>query len=506
MEKKFLLGFDAGTSESKGTLTDLAGNVLATAATAHGLISPQPGFAEHDPMNDWMHDLKIIVQELLEKVGGKAEEIASVGISTIMAAVTFVDENCEPLRNAILYGIDSRCMDQVAELNEKIGDERLLSRFGTKLTVEHFGPKILWVKENEPEIFAKTKHITFASGFLTARLTGNYYVDRYSASAAFPMVNPQTMEWDDEFCDMVCPKEMLPEITGTYHIVGTVTEKGSRDSGLAKGTPVICGTTDAGAEAVSVGVTDPANVMLMYGSTAFWISVSDGNSDGAKEFGRHYTIDGRYCSTGGMATTGSLTKWLRNELAPEYVKAEQDGGENAYSALFREAEGIAPGSDGLIILPYFQGERMPIQDPKAKGVLFGLTLRHTRGHIIHAAFEGIGYGICQNLDSLRDAGICIEQVTAVGGGTKSRRLLQVVSDICGITQLVPEVTVGASYGDALMAGLAVGVIETPEEIKKLVKIKDVIKPDMENNRKYAEYKEIYRQLYERNADLMHALW
>ena len=184
MEKKYLLGFDAGTSESKGTLTDLAGNVVATAAVAHGLISPQPGFAEHDPMKDWMHDLRVIVKELLDKSGGKAEEIAAVGISTIMAAVTFVDENCEPLRNAILYGIDSRCIDQAAELNEKIGEERLMSEFGTRLTIEHFGPKILWVKENEPEIFARTKHITFASGFLTARLTGNYYVDRYSAAAA----------------------------------------------------------------------------------------------------------------------------------------------------------------------------------------------------------------------------------------------------------------------------------------------------------------------------------
>lgn len=505
MGKKYLLGFDAGTSESKGTLTDMGGHVLATAAAAHGLISPRPGFAEHDPMKDWMYDLRKIVKELLAKVGGTAEEIAAVGISTVMAAVTFVDENCEPLRNAILYGIDSRCIHQAAELNEKIGEERLLSEFGTSLTIEHFGPKILWVKDNEPEIFARTKHITFASGFLTARLTGNYCVDRYSATAALPMLDSKTMEWKDEFCDMVCPKELLPRITGTYSVVGRVTERGREDSGLAEGTIVICGTTDAGAEAVSVGVVDPGDVMLMYGSTAFWISVSDGG-DGAKAGGKHYTIDGRNCSTGGMATTGSLTKWLRDELAREYVRAEQEGGENAYSALFREAEGIEPGSDGLVVLPYFQGERLPIQDPRAKGVLFGLTLRHTRGHIVHAAFEGIGYGICQNLDALRAAGISVEQVTAVGGGTKSLRLLQVVSDICGITQMVPEVTVGASYGDALMAGLAVGSIESPEAIKELVKIKNVVKPDKDNHRKYEKYKEVYWQLYARNADLMHELW
>lgn len=504
MEKKYLLGFDAGTSESKGTLTDLDGHVLATAAVSHGIISPQPGFAEHDPMNDWMHDLRKIIKVLLEKVGGNAEEIAAVGISTIMAAVTFVDENCEPLRNAILYGIDSRCMEQAAELNEKIGEEKLLEFCGTKMTVEHFGPKILWVKENEPEIYAKTKHITFASGFLTARLTGNYYVDRYSIGSALPMLNPKTMEWDDTYCSLVCPKEMLPQITGTYSIVGEVTKRGAEDSGLAEGTTVICGTTDAGAEAVSVGVVNPGDVMLMYGSTSFWIGVSDGAE--GKAPGAPYTIEGRECHIGGMATTGSLTRWIRDELAPDLIQKEEQGGENAYSAMAGEAEGIAPGSDGLIVLPYFQGERQPLQDPRAKGVLFGLNLRHTRGHIIHAAYEGVGYGICQNLEQLKKAGIDVGCLTAVGGGTKSRKWLQVISDICGITQLVPEITIGASYGDALMAGLAIGSIESPEKIKELVKIKDVVKPDPENHQKYEKYKNIYEELYRRNADLMHQLW
>lgn len=507
MEKKYLLGFDVGTSESKGTMTDLTGHVLATAAVQHGIISPAPGFAEHDPMNDWLHDFRLVIQELLAKVGGVPQEIAAVGISTIMAAVTFVDENCEPLRNAILYGIDSRCVEQAEELNRKIGMERLEKEFGTKMTVEHFGPKILWVREKEPEIFARTRHITFASGFLTARLTGNYYVDKYSASSALPMLNPDTMEWNEEFCRYVCPGELLPKVAeSTYSLVGTVNERGAADTGLAEGTAVICGTTDAGAEAVSAGVVSPGDVMLMYGSTAFYISVAGARISGSGLWGNHYTIDGRYCCTGGMATTGSLTRWLRDEFAPDLVAEEARGGDNAYTAMFREAEGIAPGSDGLIVLPYFQGERMPIQDPRAKGVLFGLNLSHTRGHVVHAALEGIGYGIAQNMELLKKAGIQPECVTAVGGGTKSRLWLQVVSDICGITQQVPEVTIGASYGDALMAGLAIGTIHSPEEIKSLVKIRDVIEPDKEKLSTYGKYQEIYRQLYERNADLMHQLW
>ena len=142
MQKKYLLGFDAGTSESKGTLTDLEGHVLATTSAKHGIISPYPGFAEHDPIADWLGDLKKIIRSLLDQVNGQAEEIAAIGISTIMAAVTFVDENCEPLRNAILYGIDTRCMEQAEEINQKIGPERMLQEFGTLCTVEHFGAKI----------------------------------------------------------------------------------------------------------------------------------------------------------------------------------------------------------------------------------------------------------------------------------------------------------------------------------------------------------------------------
>ena len=507
MQKKYLMGFDVGTSESKGSLTDLEGHILATASAKHGIISPHPGFAEHDPIGDWMRDLKSIIRSLLDQVNGRAEEIAAIGISTIMAAVTFVDENCEPLRNAILYGIDTRCMAQAEEINQKIGFERMQREFGTLCTVEHFGAKILWVKENEPEIFARTKHITFASGFLTARLTGNYYVDKYSASSALPMLNIKTQQWDDEFCDLICPKEMLPIIAeSTYSIVGTVTAKAAKETGLAEGITVICGTTDAGAEAVSVGVVQPEDTMLMYGSTAFYIGVTRERVSGTKKWSNPYTIDNQYCCTGGMATTGSLTKWIRDEMAKELVAQEEAGGENAYTALFREAENIPVGSDGLIILPYFQGERMPLQDPMAKGVFFGLNLQHTRGHIVHAAFEGIGYGIAQNLQLFADAGIPISCVTAVGGGTKSLLWLQVVSDICGITQLVPEVVVGASYGDALMAGLALGTIGSPAAIKNLIKIKHVIKPDMERHKEYQKYKEMFAKLYENNKTMMHQLW
>lgn len=507
MQKRFLMGVDIGTSETKGTLTDLSGHICASAAIPHDIISPQSGYAEHDPVNTWMHDLKIVIANLLQEVRGQAEEIACIGISTVMAAVTIVDEECNPLRNAILYGIDKRCTEQAEKLNNLIGREVWRKTFDTECTIEHFGPKILWIKENEPELFARAKHITFASGFINARLTGRYFVDKYSASSALPMFNPAEKNWDERFCRYVCPVDMLPEIAeSTYSIIGEVTEKAAAETGLAEGTKVICGTTDAGAEAVSVGIVNPGDTMLMYGSTAFYIHVTDNIVQGSKIWGADHTIDHRYVYTGGMATTGSLTKWICNEFCSDLIKKGQQEGKNAYSLMAEEAEKIPAGSEGLIVLPYFQGERMPLQDPMAKGAIFGLNLEHTRAHIIHAAYEGTGYGIDQNLCLLRNAGLSLGEITAVGGGTKNALWLQIVSNICGIRQKVPEITIGASYGDALMAGLAIGTIRSPDAIKDLVKIKYTVEPDKEQTEIYQKMKKIYSQLYQRNKDLMHELW
>lgn len=505
MSKRYLLGFDCGTYESKGVICDNNGEILATATAKHVLKVPKPGYAEHDPINDWWFDFKKIVRELLEKADISANEIAGIGISTIMAAVTAVDENCNPLRNAILYGIDTRCKKQAEELNAQIGIERMLKISGTICSVESFGAKMKWIIDNEPEVYEKTRHFTIASGFLTAKLTGRYCVDRYSAMRTQPMLDYRTMTWSDELCEYVCPKEMLPEIVPTTEVIGTVTKEASEETGLAEGTPVIAGTTDAAAEAVSVGVVEPGDMMLMYGSTAFLVQLTDRIRNETGLWSGHYVFKDVCTITSGMATTGSLTRWIRDNFAKELLEQERIEGKNAYAELFKEAENIPAGSDGIIVLPYFLGERMPIKDPLAKGVFFGLNMRHTRGHIIKAAFEGIGYGICQNLDMLRKAGFDLNNVMAVGGGTKSRLWIQTVSDICGVKQTVPKVTFGASYGDAMLAGLGVGIIESPKDIKKWIKVDYVTEPNQNNREIYNKYKKHYAELYSLTKDIMHDL-
>ena len=505
MIKKYLLGFDCGTYESKGVICDHNGLIKATAISKHSLRVPQPGYAEHDPINDWWFDFKKIVNELLEKSNIAANEIAGIGISTIMAAITPVDENCNPLRNAILYGIDTRCKKQADELNEQIGIDRMIKISGASCTVESFGAKIKWIKDNEPEVFKKTKYFTIASGFLTARLTGNFCVDKYSAKRAQPMLDYRTMTWSDELCEYVCPKEMLPKIVQTTDIIGTVTKKASEETGLAEGTPVIAGTTDAGAEAVSVGVVEPGDTMIMYGSTAFITHLTNTLKTDTGLWSGHYVLEDIYTISAGMATTGSLTRWIRDNFAQELLELENTDGINAYSELFKEAVNIPAGSDGIIVLPYFSGERMPIQDPFAKGMIFGLNISHTRGHIIKAAFEGVGYGICQNIDIIRKSGFEFKDIMAVGGGTKSRLWVQTISDICGITQIVPMVNQGASYGDAILAGLGVGIIKSPKEIKEWIKVNYVTEPNVNNEKIYDKYKKFYSELYLSTKDIMHNL-
>lgn len=504
MKKSYLLGFDAGTYESKGTLCDTDGHVIATAFAPHLLKVPRPGYAEHDPLNDWWADFQKIVQELLERSRISASQIAGIGISTIMAAITPVDGENRPLRNAILYGIDSRAQKQVDDLYREIGKDKMLECCGSLVNQESFGPKIRWIHDNEPDVFSKAQKFTIASGFLTAQLTGEYYVDRYSASSALPMYDTRRFCWSRELTPSICRMEQLPDVAYTTDVIGKVTRKAAVETGLCEGTPVICGTTDAGAEAVSVGVVMPGDMMLMYGSTMFIIYLNPEPCTEAGLWTTPYTITGNYALTSGMATTGSLTRWIRDQFCRDLLEKEQCGGENAYAAMARESREIPAGSDGLIMLPYFLGERMPISDPKAKGMLFGLNLRHTRGHIIKAAYEGVGYGLDQNLDLLRSVKLPLDQVISVGGGTKAPEWLQTISDVCGIRQSVPEVTIGASYGDAMLAGIGIGAL-TPQDIKRVVKIKYVTEPTPEKAAVYQPMKKHFAELYRRNADIMHAL-
>jgi xylulokinase len=275
---------------------------------------------------------------------------------------------------------------------------------------------------------------------------------------------------------------------------------------LKAGTPVTAGTIDAAAEAVSVGVVHPGDMMVMYGTTMFFIHVTAQPVPDPRMWATAFCLPGRYSVDGGMSTTGALTRWFRDTLGREEMAAEAAGGPNAYAALADAAAAIRPGADGLICLPYFAGERTPLNDPDARGVYAGLTLSHTKGHLYRASLEATAYGVRHNLETMSAMGAPPQRLVAVGGGAKNPLWLQIVSDVCGLAQDVPERTIGASYGDAFMAGLATGMVTGPEALPRdWVRLALRLQPNIDLRPVYDAYYDVYRGLYESAKDQLHAL-
>jgi len=501
-----LLGIDIGTYESKGVLTTITGEVIAQVAVPHQLLFPRAGWAEHDPELTWWGDFCTITKQLLSTPGVVAADIKGVGISAIGPDVLPIDENFNPLRMGILYGVDTRAVKEIDELNAKYGEDEIFNATANCLSSQSTGPKILWIKKNEPEVYKKARWFVDATTFIVARLTSRVVIDHFSAGCMVPMYDPWSNKWSDRFCKDFVNLEQLPEILWSHELAGRVTSKASELTGLAEGTPVSVGTIDAGAEALSVGVTKPGEMMMMYGSTIFMIQVTD--NDQAREkrlWAGPYLFPGTWCLLAGMATSGSLTRWFRDQFAPELVAAEKSGGASAYAELVKEAAETKPGAEGVIVLPYFSGERTPVMDPRAKGMIFGLSLTHTRGHIFRAILEGMGHGVKQHVDLFTLIGARPKTIKSVGGGTKNSIWLQAISDISGVPQEVAPLTFGASYGDALLAGVAVGLVSSPEEIRTWQGKARIINPDEKLAETYAPLSEIYTSLYDATKNQMHKL-
>ena len=506
MPQDLLLGIDIGTYESKGVLTTITGEVIAQVAVHHQLLFPRAGWAEHDPELTWWGDFCTITKQLLSTPGVVAADIKGVGISAIGPDVLPIDENFNPLRMGILYGVDTRAVKEIDELNAKYGEDEIFNATANCLSSQSTGPKILWIKKNEPEVYKKARWFVDATTFIVARLTSRVVIDHFSAGCMVPMYDPWSNKWSDRFCEDFVNLEQLPEILWSHELAGRVTSKASELTGLAEGTPVSVGTIDAGAEALSVGVTKPGEMMMMYGSTIFMIQVTD--NDQAREkrlWAGPYLFPGTWCLLAGMATSGSLTRWFRDQFAPELVAAEKSGGASAYAELVKEAAETKPGAEGVIVLPYFSGERTPVMDPRAKGMIFGLSLTHYRGHIFRAILEGMGHGVKQHVDLFTSIGARPKTIKSVGGGTKNSIWLQAISDISGVPQEVAPLTFGASYGDALLAGVAVGLVSSHEEIRTWQGKARTINPDEKLAETYRPLSEIYTSLYDATKNQMHKL-
>jgi xylulokinase len=495
---KHYLGIDIGTFESKGVLVDETGRVVASAARPHKMLVPQPGWAEHRPMEDWWGDFAYLAQKLLADSKVAATSVKAVGASAIGPCMLPVDRAGAPLMNGVLYGVDARAAKEIEDLTAAIGEETLLDRCGNALTSQSVGPKILWLKRNRPEIFARTHKILTATSFIVHRLTDRFVIDHYTAANSSPLYVVDTLGWSDELDKSIIEIERLPDLAWSTEIVGEVTRQAAEETGLWPGTPVIAGTVDAASEALSVGVLESGDMMIMYGSTIFIIMLTDHRVRDRRLWYAPWLFPGQHASMSGLATSGTLSHWFRDQFAREL---DPDA---AIRLLAEEAQASPAGASGLVMLPYFSGERTPIHDPRAKGVLFGLNLTHTRADIYRALLEGIAYGTNHIFETYLGAGVSPREILAVGGGTKNLVWSQATSDVSGRTQTVRAKTIGASYGDAFMAASAVGDVKR-DAITAWNPVERRIEPDPSTAPVYGRQYAIFKDLYGQTKDLMHRL-
>lgn len=487
------LGIDIGTFESKGVLVDEAGEIVAQASRPHRMLVPQPGWAEHDPEQDWWGDFCFISRKLIAESGVDPKSIRSVGTSAIGPCMLPVDSEGNPLMNGVLYGVDTRSAKEVEQLTAEIGAERILDVCGNALTSQSVGPKILWLKHNRPDIYARAARIVGSTTFIVQRLTGNCVVDHYTAANTSPLYDVGTLAYTDALAPGIVPLEKLPTPVWSTDIAGHVTAKAAAATGLAEGTPVICGTIDASAEAFSVGVLSPGDMMVMYGSTIFIIQLTAERVRDARLWYAPWMFSDQHASMSGLATSGTLTHWFRDEIAKELDP------ETAFARLAEEAAASPPGANGLVMLPYFSGERTPIHDPHAKGMLFGLNLTHKRGDIYRALIEGIAYGTNHILETYAQVGAAPKRLMAVGGGTRNRLWLEMTSHISGLEQVLARRTIGASYGDACLAAVGVGDVDR-RAITRWNPVERNISPIADSA--YARNYRIFKALYQNTRQLM----
>lgn len=492
------LGIDVGTFETKGVLVDEAGVVRARTSRRHTISTPQETHVEHDADEVWWADACFVSRELMSSDAAQDATIAAMACSAIGPCVLPVDENLRPLRPGILYGIDARSASQIAALNSRLGEDAILARSGNALTSQSAGPKIAWVAENEPEIAERTRWYLTSQSYIVAKLTNRVTIDHGTAGYFHPLYDLAHQEWNIAGCDDFVSIDQLPELLWATDIAGTVTEEASAQTGVPVGVPVIVGTTDSPAEAVGAAVVNAGDLMVQYGSAGYMINVLDAPHVDGNLWSAPFVFPGSFVLAAGTATAGTVTRWIAEIL---HLDASH-GDDKLFGDLIALAGQSPVGANGVLMVPHLSGERTPVQDPQSRGIIFGLSLAHSRADIARAAIEGIAHSISHAFSAYATAGIATTAVTAIGGGTKNSILVESVSAITGQPQLVTN-SDGASFGDAALAAFAVGAISSRTEIKKWVQAVRTVEPRRDAMARLRADHADYKELYARTAELAH---
>ena len=483
----YFLGIDTSTTSSKALLIDEQGQVAAVASSPHTLQTPRPLWSEQDP-SQWWEAVSGSIRSVLEQAGIDGDSVAAVGLTGQMHGLVLLDEAGTVLRPAILWN-DQRTQSQCDEIHARIGREKFIQITGNVALTGFTAPKILWVKENEPEVFARGRHVLLPKDYIRYKLTGEYAMDK-ADGAGTVLFDLKSRDWSDEVLSALdIPRAWMPPTFEGPEFTGQVTEEAASLTGLKAGTPVAAGGGDQAAQAVGVGAVEPGIVGLTVGTSGVVFAATP--SALVEPEGRLHAfchaVPGMWHFMGVMLSAAGSLQWYRDTLAPEV----------SFDDLLKEAESVPAGSEGLQFLPYLSGERTPHPDPLARGAFIGLTLRHGRGHMTRAVLEGVAFGLKDSFTLIQNAGLgAITQVRASGGGTKGALWRQILASALEAELVTVNTTEGAAYGAALLAGVGAGAwTDVPSACKAAIQITGRTQPDPGEVDAYRTAYPIYQELY-----------
>jgi xylulokinase len=485
--KSYFLGVDTSTTSSKALLIDEAGAVVAIASSPHTLQTPRPLWSEQDPP-EWWQAVCVSIRSVLKKAGVKAETVAAIGLTGQMHGLVLLDDVGEVLRPAILWN-DQRTQAQCDEIHSRIGREKFIQITGNVALTGFTAPKILWVKENEPEIYAKAAHVLLPKDFVRYKLTGDFAMDKADGSGTV-LFDLKERDWSDEVLSALgILRSWMPPVYEGPQITGYLTPAAAVATGLKAGTPVMAGGGDQAAQAVGVGAVKPGIIGLTVGTSGVVFATTPSaliEPEGRLHAFCH-AVPGMWHFMGVMLSAAGSLQWYRDTLAPGM----------SFDDLLKEAETVPAGSEGLQFLPYLSGERTPHPDPFARGAFIGLTLRHRRGHMTRAVLEGVAFGLKDIFTLIQNAGLgAIVQVRASGGGIKSPLWRQILASVLEADLITVDVVEGAAYGAALLAGVGTGVwSNVATACKEVVRLAEITKPNEGQVVIYRIMYPIYRDLY-----------
>jgi xylulokinase len=490
-----LLGIDVGTTGAKALLIDSNGVVQGSTTTEYPMSIPQPLWAEQEPA-DWWAAAATSIQRVLRRGGVSPEDVAGVGLTGQMHGLVLLDAQGDVLRPCIMWN-DQRTEQQCTQITQAVGKENLLQLTGNPVLPGFTAPKILWVREHEPDIYEQAAKVLLPKDYVRYRLTGKFFSEVSDASGT-SLFNVGQRRWSDEMLKALdIPRAWLPEVTESQVVSARVNAWGARESGLLAGTPVVGGGGDQAAQAVGTGIVTEGLVSVTLGTSGVVFAASDDYrvEPEGKLHAFCHAVPGTWHLMGVMLSAAGSFRWYRDTLGDlERAEAEETG-RDAYDILTQSAANVPAGCEGLLFLPYLSGERTPYPDPDARGVFFGLTLRHDKAHMTRSVLEGVSYGLRDSLELMRDLGLSIEQVRASGGGARSSLWRQILTDVLNTEIVTVSVTEGAAYGAALLASVGAGVYPSvPAACEAVIRLTDRMEPGSAAP-VYADYYPRYRALY-----------